>query len=153
MTRWQIFRSYDSFLTKKKIRKFIRYFLAIHIGDGSGRMEPTGNVVLSAPVDISNAVQVSVKYVRKVNGNPSSSNGTRYHCLVYTTWGYLAVSLTRIHRRSINSNQLLDIRAVCHITFTISYHALSFPLFTIHRANILFLYESILLHTNHVSPK
>lgn len=84
-----------------------------------GRRKPMGNAVLLAPPDISIAVQVSVKYVRKVNGIPSSSNGTRYHHLAYTTWGYLAVSFTRIHRRSINSKQLLDIRALCHTTFSI----------------------------------
>lgn len=71
----------------------------VHIG-GGGRMEPIGSEVLPAPEDINIAVQLSVKYVRKVNGIPSSSNGTRYHCLAYTTWGYLAVSFARIRRRS-----------------------------------------------------
>jgi hypothetical protein len=52
--------------------------------------------VISAPEDINFAVQLSVKYVRKVNGIPSSSNGTRYRRLAYTTWG-LSGSLLRAH--------------------------------------------------------
>ena len=49
----------------------------VHIGGGGGggRMEPTGISVLPASEDINIAVQLSVKYVTKVNGIPSSSNG------------------------------------------------------------------------------
>lgn len=93
-----------------------------------------------APADISIAVQVSVKYVRKVNGTPSSCNGIPYLCLAHTTCGYLAVPFTRTeaYTRSINSNQLPDIRAVCHTTFAISYLVFFFFLFAIHSAWLLF---------------
>jgi len=58
-----------------------------------------------APADISIAVQVSVKYVRKVNGTPSSSNGMRYlspSCSQH--FGLSSLSFACTHRRSINSN-------------------------------------------------
>jgi hypothetical protein len=104
--------------------------LEVHIG-GGGWIEPIGSGVLPAPEDINIAVQLSVKYVRKVNGIPSSSNGTRYHRLAYTTWGYLAVSFVRIRRR------FHQFEPTSRYQSSISYHiryfylSLSFPSFTI----------------------
>jgi len=73
-----------SLLNQKKNTKIHSILLEVHIG-GGGRIEPIGNAVFSAALDINIAVHLSVKYVTKVNGIPSSSNGSRYHSLAYTT--------------------------------------------------------------------
>ena len=57
--------------------------MEVHIGDGGGggggggvgTSERIGIAVLPVAEDIKIAVQLSVKYVTKVNGIPSSSNG------------------------------------------------------------------------------
>lgn len=87
---------------KKIYTKIYSIFSEVYIDCGV-RIEPIAIAVLPAEVDINIAVQLSVKYVTKVNGIPSSSSGFRYHRLAYTTWGYLAVSFARIRRRSISS--------------------------------------------------
>jgi hypothetical protein len=73
-----------SLLNQKQNTKIHSILLEVHIG-GGGTIEPIGNAVFPAALDINNAVQFSVKYVTKVNGIPSSSNGSRYHRLPYTT--------------------------------------------------------------------
>jgi hypothetical protein len=128
--------------------------LEVHIGGGGGRrMEPIGIAVLLAAEDIKIAVQLSVKYVTKVNGIPSSSNGWRYHRLAFTTGGYLAC-LLRAHTWTFHQFELTS-RYQGSISYYIRYFylALSFPSFTIHRLYTVSLCECMLLYTNHMSLK